>query len=335
MPNPLASVGVAMRRRDVMRMLGAAAALWPLPTRAQPAKVPRVGILTPAESDQTSVFAAFRKGLRDAGYVEGQTIVLDFGLAKGHLDALPALATELVRLPVDVVVTDGGEATQAAAGVTRTIPIVMAIAPDAIASGLVASTARPAGNVTGMTLGRIEQGGKRLELLKQAVPGMARVTVLLNPKNMPAQLQLRTTEEAAKTLGVQIATLSASTPDELRALVPADLSGIDGLVVPADPVFWNHRGTIIALAAAARVPAVYPERDYAVEGGLIAFGPNVPDSFRRAASYVDRILRGARPGDLPIDEASKFEFVINLRAARQLGLSLPPLFLARADEVIE
>jgi putative ABC transport system substrate-binding protein len=328
-------MGVAMRRRDVLRLLGAAAVFWPLATRAQPAKMPRVGILTPAESDRTSVFDAFRKGLRDAGYVEGKTVILDFRLAKGNLDALSALATELVRLPVDVVVTDGGAATQAAAGVTRTLPIVMGIAPDAIASGLVANTARPAGNVTGMTLGSIEQSGKRLELLKQAVPGVARVTVLLNPKNMPAQLQLRTTEEAAKTLGVQIATLSASTPDELRALAPADLSGIDALVVPADPVFWNHRATIIALAAAARVPAVYPERDYAVDGGLIAFGPNVPDSFRRAASYVDRILRGANPGDLPIDEASKFEFVVNLRTARQLGLTLPPLFLARADEVIE
>jgi ABC-type uncharacterized transport system substrate-binding protein len=324
-----------MRRRDVMRMLGAAAAFWPLATRAQPAKVPRVGILTPAESDNTSIFAAFRKGLRDAGYVEGQTIVLDFRLAKGNLDALPALAAELVRLPADVVLTDGAAATRAAAGVTRTIPIVMGISPDAIAWGLVANTARPAGNVTGMTLGRIEQGGKRLELLKQAVPGMARVTVLLNPKNSPAQLQLRTVEEAAKALGVQITTLSASTPDELLALLPARLSGADGLVVSADAVFWNHRATIITLAAAARLPAVYPERDYAVDGGLIAYGPNVPDSFRRAAFYVDRILRGAKPGDLPIDEASKFEFVVNLRAARQLGLSLPPLFLARADEVIE
>jgi putative ABC transport system substrate-binding protein len=324
-----------MRRRDVMRVLGAAAALWPLAARAQPAKVPRVGILTPADSDQTSVFDAFRKGLRDAGYVEGQSIILDFGLAKGNLDALPALASELVRRPVDVVVTDGSVATLAAAGATRTIPIVMGIAPDAIASGLVANTARPAGNITGMTLGRIEQSGKRLELLKQAVPGMARVTVLLNPKNTPTQVQLRTMEDAANALGVQIAKLSASSPDELRALVPARLSGTGGLIVSADAVFWNHRATIIALAAAARVPALYPEREYAVDGGLIAYGPNVPDSFRRAASYVDRILRGAKPGDLPIDEASKFDFVINLRTARQLTLTLPPLFLARADEVIE
>jgi putative tryptophan/tyrosine transport system substrate-binding protein len=297
--------------------------------------VPRVGVLTPAESNRTSIFDAFRKGLRALGYIEGQTIILDFRLAKGNLDALPTLATELMRLPVDVVVTDGGTATQAAASVTRTIPIVMGIAPDAIGSGLVASTARPAGNVTGMTLGHIEQDGKRLELLKQAVPGMARVTVLLNPKNMPAQLQLRTAEDAAKALGMQIPTLLASTPDELRALQPARLSGADGIVVSPDAMFWNHRATIIALAMAAHLPALYPERDYADDGGLIAYGPNVPDSFQRAASYVDRILRGAKPGDLPIDEASKFAFVVNLRAARQLGLSLPPLFLARADQVIE
>jgi putative ABC transport system substrate-binding protein len=335
MPNPLASVGVAMRRRDVMRMLGAAAALWPLPTRAQPAKVPRVGILTPAESANTSIFDAFRKGLRDAGYVEGRTVVLDFRLAKGNLDALPALASELVRLSVDVVVTDGSTATQTAAGVTRTIPIAMGIAPDAIASGLVTNTARPAGNVTGMTLGRVELGGKRLELLKQAVPGIARVTLLVNPKNMSTPPLVRAAEDTAKALGVQITTLSASTPDELLALVPARLAGADGFVVSADAVFWNHRATIVALAAAARVPALYPERDYADAGGLIAYGANVPDSFRRAASYVDRILRGAKPGDLPIDEASKFDFVVNLRTARQLGLTLPPLFLARADEVIE
>jgi putative ABC transport system substrate-binding protein len=322
-------------RRDVIALIGGAAVAWPLAAHAQPAKMPRIGILTPAESDKTAIFDAFRKRLRDFGYVEGQTIVLDFRLAKGNLDALPALASELVRLPVDVVLTDGGAATQAAAGVTRTIPIVMGIAPDAIASGLAANTARPAGNVTGMTLGRIELSGKRLELLKQAVPGVARVTVLVNPKNMTTLMAIRATEDAAKALGVQAATLSASTPDELRALVPARLAGVDGLVVNADAVFWNHRATIIALAAAARVPAVYPERDYADDNGLIAYGPNVPESFRRAASYVDRILRGAKPGDLPIDEASKFDFVVNLRTARKLGLSLPPLFLARADEVIE
>jgi putative ABC transport system substrate-binding protein len=322
-------------RRDVIALIGGATIAWPLETRAQPAKVPRVGILTAAESAKTPIFDAFRKGLRDLGYVEGQTIVLDFRFAKGDLDALPALATELVRLPVDVVVTDGNVATQAASSVTRTIPIVMGIVADAIASGLVTNAARPTGNVTGMTLGRIEQSGKRLELLKQAVPGIERVIVLVNPKAGTAQLQLRATEDAAKALGVQITTLSAGTPDELRALVPARLSGVDGLVVLADVVYWNHRATIIALAAAARAPALYPEREYADDGGLIAYGPNVPDSFRRAAAYVDRILRGAKPGDLPLDEASKFDFVINLRTARKLGLSLPPLFLARADEVIE
>ena len=256
-------------------------------------------------------------------------------MANGNFDALPGLAKELVHLPVDLIVTDGTSATRAALDVTRTVPIVMGVAADALKSGLVTSISRPGGNITGMTLGRIEQTGKRLQLLKQAFPGITRVTVLLNPEGLTGQLSRDVIEGAAKTLGVAINELAASNPDELRALGPPRLLGADGFVVMPDAMFWNHRATIIGLANAARVPALYPEREYADDGGLIAYGPNIPDSFRRAAGYVVRILMGAKPGDLPIDEASKFDFVVNLRTAHALGLAISADFVARADEVIE
>ncbi|HKA79613.1 MAG TPA: ABC transporter substrate-binding protein [Xanthobacteraceae bacterium] len=329
-----------MRRREFISLLGGMAfvksVVLAIPAIAQqPGKVPRVGILTPAETDATPIFGGLRGGLRDMGYIEGATIVLEFRFAKGNLDALPGLAEELVRLPVDLIVTDGNNAARAALDATRTVPIVMGIAADALESGLVPSTARPGGNITGMTLGRIEQAGKRLQLLMQAFPGISRVVVLLNPSALSGQLNLRVTEDAAKTLGMTVSPLAANNPDELRALEPRRLLGADGLVVLPDAMFWNHRATITGLVNAARVPALYPEREYADDGGLIAYGPNIPDSFRRAAGYVARILRGTKPGDLPIDEASKFDFVINLRTARALGIAISPDFLSSANEVIE
>jgi putative tryptophan/tyrosine transport system substrate-binding protein len=324
------------RRREFVALIGSTALGWPLAASGQqPTKVPRIGILTPAESDATPIFSGLRRGLRDLSYIEGATIILDFRFGKGNLDALPELAAELVRVPVDLIVTDGNSAAHAALEATRTIPIVMGIAADAIEAGLVTSTARPGGNITGMTLGRIEQIGKRLQLLKQAFPGTKRATVLLNPKSPIWQLSFRITEDAAKVLGMTISPLAAGSPDELHALKPIALVGVDGLVVIPDATFWNHRATIIALANAARVPAVYPEREYADDGGLIAYGPNIPDSFRRAAGYIARILQGAKPGDLPVDDASKFDFVVNLRTAHALGLTISPDFLSGADEVIE
>jgi ABC-type uncharacterized transport system substrate-binding protein len=328
-----------VRRRAFITLLGGAAfaksVILPPAMAQEPGKVPRVGVLTPAETDATSIFGGLRGGLRDMGYIEGATIILEFRFAKGNLDALPRLAKELARLPVDLIVTDGNNAARAALDATRTVPIVMGIAADALESGLVPSTARPGGNITGMTLGRIEQAGKRLQLLMQAFPGISKVIVLLNPSALSGQLNLRVTEDAAKTLGITVSPLTANNPDELRALEPTRLLGADGVVVLPDAMFWNHRATIIGLVNATRVPALYPEREYADDGGLIAYGPNIPDSFRRAAGYVARILRGAKPGDLPIDEASKFDFVINLRTARALGIAISPDFLSGANEVIE
>jgi putative tryptophan/tyrosine transport system substrate-binding protein len=295
-----------------------------------------VGVLTPAATDATPVFQAFRKGIRDLGYVEGQTIVLDFRFARGNLDALPGLAAELVRAPVDVIVADSTSSTIAAFGATHTIPIVMAATSgDPIAFGVASSIARPGGNVTGMLLRSFELSGRRLQMLKDAVPAISRVTVLVNPKSAIGPPGQRATEDAAKLLGLAITPLAVGSPDELRALERAVLTGSDGLIVVNDAMFWNNRAEILALASAARIPAIYPEREYADDGGLIAYGANVPDHFLQAAGYVDRILRGAKPGDLPINQSTKLDFVVNLRTARALGFALSPDFISSAAELIE
>jgi len=329
-----------VKRRAFITLLGGATAVGSVTsvipaTAQQPEKVPRVGILTPAQNGATPIFDAFRQGLRDLGYVDGKTIVLDFRFAKGNIDALPELAVELVRIPVDVIVVDATPSVRAAIEATRTIPIVIGAASDPVLLGFVASISRPGGNVTGMTIRSETLSSKRLQLLKQAFPGIASVSVLINPKNISTSLSLKATEEAARALGISFVPITAGTPDELRTLSAADLTRSDALTVLPDAMFWNHRATIIAVAQAARRPAIYPEREYADDGGLIAYGPNIPDSFRRAAGYVDRILRGAKPGDLPIDEPAKFDFIVNLRTARALGFAISPDFLSAADEVIE
>jgi putative ABC transport system substrate-binding protein len=330
-----------MRRREFISLLAGAAAAWPLATTGpgvaqQPTKIARVGILTPAATDATPAFQAFRKGIRDFGYVEGQTIVLDFRFARGNHDALPGLAAELVRIPVDVIVTDSTSGAMAAFGATHAIPIVMATTGgDPIALGVASSIARPGGNVTGMLFRSFELSGRRLQLLKDAVPAATRVTVLVNPKSAIGPPGLRATEDAAKLLGLAITPLAVGNPEELRALEPAVLTGSDGLTVLDDAMFWNNRAKILALASAARIPAIYPEREYADDGGLIAYGANVPDHFLQAAGYVDRILRGAKPGDLPINQSTKLDFVVNLRTARALGFALSPDFISAANELIE
>jgi putative ABC transport system substrate-binding protein len=324
-----------MRRREFITLLGGAAT-WPLAASAeQPAKVPRVGILSPAPNETAATLTAFREGIRDLGYVEGQTIELDFRLSKGIMDVLPALAAELVRIPVNVIVTDSTSGTLAAFAATRTIPIVMgASGGDPVALGLAKSLSRPGGNVTG-TYFLSGLSEKRLQLLKQAFPGAQRVAVLANPTGAMSVSEMPKADMAAARIGIRLVSLAASTPAELRALAPAALSGSDGLLVMPDAMFWNNRATIIDLASKARVPAIYPEREYADDGGLIAYGANVPKHFRLAAGYVDRILRGANPADLPINASSQFNFIVNLRAAHALGLALVPDFVSAANEVIE
>jgi putative tryptophan/tyrosine transport system substrate-binding protein len=331
--------GDRVRRRDVLAGSAAAALLTTCPAAAQDAsaKTPRIGILTPADTDQTAIFEAFRQGLRDLGYQPGRSVILDFQAARGDYAVLPKLAAEIVALPVDVILTDGVLAARAAMDATASIPIVMGTSGvDPVALGLVTSLARPGRNVTGFTLMHSELMAKRLEVLHTAFPNAAAITVLLNPYAGMEPL-FRALEAAARAQGVMtLHRVEAASADALRTLRPEVLAAasVPVLVLP-DATFWNRRREIVALIAAARVPAIYPEREYVDEGGLMSYGANVPDNFRRAARYVHHILKGAKPGDRPIQEPSRLDFVINLKTARSLGITLPPDLLVRADEVIE
>ena len=328
-----------MRRRSIVIAVLAALLLAPEWTTAQQprAKTPRIGILSPAKETSTKIFDAFREGLRDLGYVDGQNIIIEYRLAAANFSRLPAMAGELVRLPVDIIVVDGGpNVAQIAKDATSTIPIAGGLGADPVAAGLVRSFAHPGGNVTGFATLGIELSGKRLQLLKEAFPETSRVAVLRNSAtaNLSA---LHATDEAAHTLGVQLRRIDINGPDEITTRFEAAVSsgGAEALVVEADAVFWNERKQIVALAAKYRVPAIYPEREYVDDGGLLAYGRNVLESWGRAVRYVDQILKGAKPGDLPIEQPTKFELVVNLKAAKALGLTIPLSFLARADEVIE
>jgi putative ABC transport system substrate-binding protein len=303
----------------------------------------RIGMLSPAAPTQPSAAGAadlkkspaakaFRDGLRDLGYIDGRNITIERRNAAGDFSRLRAMASELVQLRVDLIFTD---VAQIASQATRTIPIVSATLFDPIGAGLAASLAHPGGNVTGLTLFSEELSAKRLQLLQEAIPATAHVAVLWNPAEANTQ-SLYTSKEAARTLGLQLRVIEAATPDQIDAgLNEAIAVGAEALVVIPAEMFWEHRGQIVSLAAEHRLPAIYPEREYAGDGGLLAYGPNVPDNFRRAAAYVDKILKGAKPGDLPIEQPARFDFVVNLKAAKALGLTIPPSILARADEVIE
>jgi putative tryptophan/tyrosine transport system substrate-binding protein len=323
-----------LRRREFMKLLAGGLG-WPLAVQAQTSnRIPRVGILSPAESDATPIFQAFRQGLRDRGYTEGRNIVLEFRLAKFDYTALPRLAAELVNIPVDVIVTDGGLGpVRIVMEASSHMPIVMGAGPDPVAMGLAQSLARPGGNVTGFTLMH-DLSVKRVDLLRTAFPNSTRATILLNPANESSEANFHASEQAARSVGLAINRLEAADLERLSTLNPALLANTPVLVLP-DAMFWNHRREILTLVAAARVPAIYPEREYADEGGLIAYGPNVADNFRRAAAYVDQILKGAKAGDLPIQQPAKFDFVVNLRTAKAMGFTLAPAILVRADEVIE
>jgi putative ABC transport system substrate-binding protein len=317
--------------------LGAALTGAPLAgsTAEQPGKVFRIGILSPAGSPSTKAFDAFRKGLADLGYIDGQNIGIEYRLAAWDYSRLPAMAGELVRLPVDVIVTDTQKCAVVAQEATRTIPIVGAtLGADPVAAGLVRSFAHPGGNVTGFSGLNVELSGKRLQLLKEASPATARIAALWNPAQ-PMALR-SATEEAARTLGVELRTIEVATPDQIPAGFEAAVAGeTEALVVLPDAMFWYERVRIVALAAKYRMPAFYPEREYADDGGLLAYSQNVSDQFRQAAGYVDKILKGAKPADLPVQQPTRFELVVNLKTAKALGLAIPPSILARADEVIE
>ncbi|HEV8723852.1 MAG TPA: ABC transporter substrate-binding protein [Candidatus Binatia bacterium] len=302
----------------------------------QPQKNPRIGFLS-ATSPSTipARLDAFRQGLRDFGYVEGKNIVIEYRYADGKLDRVPALATELVRLNVDVIVTGGSAATRPAKEATTTIPIVMAQDTDPIGNEFVASLGWPGGNVTGLSIVAPELSGKQLELLKESIPKLLRVVVPSNP-NEPSYMQLRKeTELAAKALKIQIQFLDARSPKDVEtAFREATKRRADAVLVPTMPIVASQRAQIADLAVKNRLPAMYGQPEYVDAGGLMFYGASITDLFRRAATYVDKILKGAKPAELPVEQPTKFEFIINLKAAKQIGLTIPPNVLARADRVI-
>jgi putative ABC transport system substrate-binding protein len=303
----------------------------------KPARTATIGYLgNSSPALEASLVDAFRDGLRQYGYVEGRNLVVRFRWAEGHEERYAALAMDLVRLKPDVIVTAGTPGTLAAMQATRSIPIVAASAGDPVGAGLVSSLARPGGNVTGLSTLGPELEGKRLELFKQAVPGLARVIALVNPANPFTPLAWKATREAAEKLGLQVQPVEVQGSDDLdAALATIRAARPDGIIVVPDRVLLAYRAPIVQFIARNRIPGMFPFREFAQEGGLMAYGPDYTDVFRRAATYVDKILRGAKPGDLPVEEPTKFELVINAKAAKALGLALPQSLLLRADRVIE
>jgi ABC-type uncharacterized transport system substrate-binding protein len=308
------------------------------PTQAQqPAKFHQIGYLsTDSPSTIAARIEAFRQGLRELGYVEGKNIVIEWRFAEGKADRLPGLAAELVRLKVDAIVTSGPAATRAAKQATVTVPIVTAQDPDPVGNGLVASLARPGGNITGLSTLAPEIDGKKLELLKDIVPRLSRVAVLASSTTPGNAQALKETELAARALGVQLQFLDVLSPKTIETAFRAAAKGrADALLVLQSPVFVNERTQLADLAVKSRLPTIYDRREFVDDGGLMCYGTNFADLSRRAATYVDKILKGAKPADLPVEQPTKFELVINLKAAKQIGLTIPPNVLARADRVIK
>jgi putative ABC transport system substrate-binding protein len=326
-----------MKRREFITLFGGAAATWPHLARAQ-AAMPSIGFLSsrsPGES--AGVVTAFREGLRESGFVEGQNLAIAFRWAEGRYDRLPALATELVGLRVAVLCTAGGpSAALAAKAATSTIPVVFSAVSDPTGLALVASLNRPGGNVTGMSLFASDLWAKNVELLKELVPAAGIIAYLVNPTSPMMAGYLQGAAQAASALGVDIRLLNASTESEIdEAFASLARLPAGGLIVPNEPYLDSQRDRITALAARYSVPALYNLREYVFAGGLASYGPSLQDSYRRAAVYVGRILKGEKPADLPVQIPTRFEFVINLKTAKTLGITIPPTLLTRADEVIE
>ena len=327
-----------LNRRGFITLLGGTVVTWPMAARAQrSSKVPRVGVLlagTPASFSLRT--RAFLGGLEALGYIEGKTIAIEWRWGEDEADRLPKLAADLAGLDVDVIVTGGTAPAKALISATRTISIILAIVGDPVAAGLVDSLARPGGNVTGFSIVAPDLSGKRLELLKEIIPGLSTVAVMLNVRNPQSQIELKEMEVAARLLAVQLHAIEISDATSLeQALSGFSANSAPGLIVLTDPILYSQRNRIVEFAALNRLPAMYFFRDFVEAGGLVSYGPNDQDLFRRSAMYVDRVLKGAKPGDLPIQQPTRFDLAINLRTAKALGIDIPPMLIARADEVIE
>jgi putative ABC transport system substrate-binding protein len=327
-----------MRRREFVTLLGGAAAAWPRAARAQQPAMPVIGLLDPRSADAFAEgVRAFRQGLKDAGFVERENVAIEYRWADDQIDRLPELAAELVRRQVAVIVTTGGSAPALAAkAATTTIPVVFGIGEDPVRAGLVVSLARPGGNLTGVNLFIGELVAKRLELLRELVPAAARVAVLVDPTGPTVETTLRDVEPAARAMGLQIQVLNASTSREIDgAFATLGRERRDALFVAPDPFFVSRRVQMVQMAARHMVPATYALREFAEIGGLMSYGSSITDARRQLGVYAGRILKGAKPADLPVVQSSKFELVINAQTARMLGLTVPATLLSTADEVIE
>jgi putative tryptophan/tyrosine transport system substrate-binding protein len=327
-----------MRRRDFTVLFVVGTTLWPLQNHAQQSrKIPRIGVLLPGEPVSWSPRTkGLLDGLRELGYVEGRTIAIEWKWGHDQNDTLPGLAADLVRSNVDVIVTGGTAAAKALKATTRTIPIVMAVVGDPVATGLVDKLARPGGNLTGFSILAPELGTKRLELLKQIMPNLSSIAVLLNPKNPQSQIEMKEMQTAAQAMRLQVHSGEISTEDEFEnAFVAMNKASVQAFILLTDSIFFSERKRVVDLASKYKLPAMYFFQVFVEEGGLMSYGPNDADLFRRAAGYVDRILKGAKSGELPVEQPTKFDLYINLRTAKGLGLDIPFQLQQRADALIE
>jgi putative tryptophan/tyrosine transport system substrate-binding protein len=322
-----------MRRREFITLVGGAAAAWPLGARAQQAgKLPTIGYL----GTESQPVAAFVQRLRELGWTEGRNVAIEYRWLEGRNDRVAEITVELVRIKVDVIVTAGTPAALAAKQATSVIPIVFAIAADPLGTGLVASLARPGGNITGLSIQQADLAGKRLELLREVIPALRRLAILANIGNPNAVPEMGEVRAAARTIGLEVAVFEIRRTEDIAPAFEALIKDrSEALYVVGDPLLTTNRIRINTLAIGARLPTMHGQRGNVEAGGLISYGANFLDLFRRAAEYADKILRGAKPADLPVEQPNKFDLVINLFAAKALGLTVPPTLLARADEVIE